>query len=342
VTFLIYMALPTLFIAFLATWLFTPIVRRISDRFSIYDHPSERKLHREATPLLGGIALFLGVSLSLISHVPFNSTLFTVLVGALAATLLGMWDDVWGAKPISKLIWQIAIAAFTVKMGISIHFVTHPVGAGVLPLYWLSTPLTILWLVGVMNTFNLLDGLDGLASGIAAISGLFLSIVSIQSGNHIAAVFCLAIVGASLGFLRFNFSPAQIFMGDSGSMFLGYMIGVVSVIGVMKSTLVISLFIPILVLGIPLSDTAFTVIRRLKNKQALFKPDRGHLHHRLVGKGLSDVKATLLMYALSAILGLCAVTLNIPGKLGNILAGGILFATIAICVGLLKKISPQN
>ncbi|MDA1353450.1 MAG: MraY family glycosyltransferase [bacterium] len=328
-TFLIYMALPTFFIALLGCVLFTPVAKRLSNRFHIHDHPSERKMHDKSLPLLGGIALYLSVSLSLIAHLPFDSTLFTILAGATFATLLGIWDDIYGSWPYIKLAIQVCIAIFTVKMGITISFLPHPFTAGILSHQWVSIPLTVLWIVGIMNTFNLIDGLDGLAAGVGGISAGFLALIAVQQGHFSVAVFGIAISGACLGFLRYNFSPAQIFMGDTGAMFLGYMLSVVSIIGVMKSNVAISLLIPILVLGIPISDTLFAIIRRVKNGQAIFKPDTEHVHHKLIGKGFSARQATLVLYSLSALLGALALGISLPLKFASLYLG---LAAIAIGV----------
>lgn len=329
-TFFIYMALPTFFIAFLGSVLFTPISKRIANRFQVFDHPSDRKIHAVSIPLLGGLALYLGVSLSLIAHLPFDKTLFTVLVGASLATMLGVWDDIYGSRPYIKLAIQCCIALFTVEMGIVIAIESNPSGLGWLTQAWMFKPMTILWIVGIMNTFNLIDGLDGLAAGIGGISASFLTLVSVQQGNYPVAVFSIALMGACLGFLRYNFSPAQIFMGDTGAMFLGYMLSVVSIIGVMKSNIAISVVIPVVVLGIPISDTVFAIVRRIKNKKAVFKPDTQHLHHLLIGRGYSPTQATLLLYGLSALLGALALGLSLPTKFAVVYLGlaGFSLATV--------------
>jgi len=329
--FLIYLAFPAFVVSLLVSFFLTPIVRRLALRHDIVDQPGLRKVHQVAVPLLGGIPIFIGFSLGLVAHVPMDRTLIAVLVGGYLALSLGFLDDMWSIRPGFKLIGQIGIGIATYYSGISIGFVSNPFGEGLIHLGWFGLPITVVWIVAIMNTINLIDGLDGLAAGVAAISALFLCIVAIGTGQGFAAIMAVALVGASLGFLRFNFAPAQIFMGDSGAMFLGYMLAVISIIGVLKSTIAISLLIPIIVLGVPISDTIFAIFRRLKQGRPLFRSDMDHLHHHLLRRGMSQRRATLVLYGGSSILGVLAICMSIVTSLvavcslvGFLVVGGAL------------------
>jgi UDP-GlcNAc:undecaprenyl-phosphate GlcNAc-1-phosphate transferase len=297
---------PVLLISFLVTSFVTPLVRKLALKANIIDKPTSRKLHAKPIPNLGGIAIFIGFAIASVCYKPMHETGWVIFLGASLIISLGMLDDIFTLKPWMKLIGQIVVATMTVSLGISIDFLTNPFG-GVVCLQWLSMPITVLWIVAIINMINLIDGLDGLAAGIAAISACILALVAIITGQILAAVLTMAIIGACLGFLRYNFSPAQIFMGDVGSMFLGYILAVISIIGVLKSTIAFSLVIPLLIFGIPISDTLYAIIRRFKNGQAIFKPDNGHFHHRLIDLGMSQKQVVLFIYIVSMLLGLIAV-----------------------------------
>jgi len=305
--FLIYLAFPAFVVALLVSFFLTPLVQRVALRYKIVDQPGLRKVHQVAIPLLGGIPIFIGFSLALVAHVPMGRPLIGVLLGGFLALCLGLFDDLWSMRPGVKILGQIGIGLVTYYAGFSISFVSHPFGAGLIHFDWLALPITVLWIVAIMNTINLIDGLDGLAAGVVAISALFLCIVAIGMGQSFAALMAISVVGASLGFLRFNFAPAQIFMGDSGAMFLGYMLSVISIIGVLKSTIAFSLLIPIMVLGVPISDTIFAIFRRLRHRRALWGSDMEHIHHRMLRRGMSPRRVTLFLYGGSLFLGMLAI-----------------------------------
>jgi len=276
---------------------------RLSKRFNVVDHPNDRKIHKTVTPLLGGLAIYFGFCLTIISHLPFDNTLIAILTGATFITIFGLLDDIFGSRAIIKLLGQVMAASITYYMGISISFISNPFGDGVIYLGWLAAPITIIWIVGIINTINLIDGVDGLASGIAAISAFFLTIVAIQGGAQLPIVITVALLGSCLGFLRYNFPPAKIFLGDSGAMLIGYLLAVVSIMGVLKSTIAVTLAIPILVLGLPITDTAFAIFRRIKEKRKIFHPDTDHIHHKLIKRGLSHKKTAIFLYGVSLGLG---------------------------------------
>jgi UDP-GlcNAc:undecaprenyl-phosphate/decaprenyl-phosphate GlcNAc-1-phosphate transferase len=293
--------------AFFGAYFITPVIKKIALKMEIIDKPALRKIHKEPVALLGGVAIFIGF---LVAVLPFvyraDKSFIGILIGGAVILALGIIDDVLHLGAWLKLAGQIAVATLVCLFGVSIDFVTNPFG-GLIHLDWyISFPLTILWIVAIINTVNLIDGIDGLAAGIVAISALFISIVAINTGQYLPAVLTLALFGATLGFLKHNFFPAQIFMGDSGSMFLGYILATVSIVGVLKATITISLAVPILVLGIPITDTIFAVFRRIKNGQKIFKADKGHFHHRLLKRGFSQKQVGVLCYIITILLGIVA------------------------------------
>ena len=200
-------------------------------------------------------------------------------------------------------------AVLVIGFGVRIDFVTDPFGDYIF-LEYLAVPLTIFWVVGITNTVNLIDGLDGLAAGVSTIAAITICLVALQQGDVFIATLTACLAGAAVGFLYYNFNPAKIFMGDSGSMFLGFMLSGISVIGAVKAATTIAIIVPILALGLPIMDTTFAIVRRYRGGVPIFKPDKGHLHHRLLDLGFSQRQAVLLMYVISALLGLSAVALT--------------------------------
>lgn len=290
----------------------TPILRKFAFRMGWIDHPTGgRKIHNVPIVNIGGVMLFFAFFVAVVLNVHVGQTMQGVLLCAFLITAIGFLDDWISLKPSVKLLGQILVAFLTTQFGVEVSVISNPFTGGSFPLGIWSVPITIFWIVAVMNTVNLIDGLDGLAAGIAAISATFISVVAIHTGQYQAAVLTLAVLGACLGFLRYNFSPAQIFMGDSGSLFLGYILATASIIGVLKSPISISLAVPILVLGLPISDTAFAIIRRLRAGRAIFGADRSHIHHQLLDKGLSSKQAVKFCYLLTFGLGLMGLGLSV-------------------------------
>ncbi|TLM98394.1 undecaprenyl/decaprenyl-phosphate alpha-N-acetylglucosaminyl 1-phosphate transferase, partial [bacterium] len=235
------------------------------------------------------------------------------LLGGSIIVLLGILDDVRDVSPRLKLLGQITAAAVAVIFGIEVDVITNPFG-GVIVLNWqgipIGIPLTILWIVGITNALNLIDGLDGLAGGLSAIAALTLAVIGWREGSPEIVLPAMILAAATFGFLRYNFYPAKIFMGDSGSMFLGYILACLSVIGVTKTATVVSVFIPILILGIPIFDTLFAIIRRYINNQPIFKADKDHLHHRLLEIGFTHRQTVLAIYGVNLVLGASAIWLT--------------------------------
>jgi UDP-GlcNAc:undecaprenyl-phosphate/decaprenyl-phosphate GlcNAc-1-phosphate transferase len=305
----------TFFLAFVVTYLTTPVVKIIASKIKAIDIPNERKVHDHPIPRLGGLALYFGFMVAVASaliasyylKIDLNVNLIIgILLGGTVLVIVGIVDDVKGLRPTIKLIGQIFAALIVIYFGIEINFISNPFN-GMLVMGVFAIPLTIFWLVGVTNAMNMIDGLDGLATGVTAISAMTLFFVAIRTHQLGAAVLLIALAAASLAFLRYNFAPASIFLGDSGSMFLGFILASTSVIGVLKTTLVVALIIPILILGVPIFDTLFAIGRRLKEKRHPFEADNKHIHHMLLRAGFNKREAVLAIYIACFVLSFMAL-----------------------------------
>lgn len=297
----------------------TPIVRVLAIKIKAIDVPTDgRRMHRKPIPRIGGLAIFLAFTITSVGFCRLDRELATILVGGCTLVLLGILDDVYRLNAFLKLAVQIVVALFAVSQGVTIDFIG--IGGRYIPFGAWSVPITVLWIVGLTNAVNFIDGLDGLACGVSAISSISLFLVMLLSGS--SGVHCLitAILAAScLGFLPFNTNPAKIFMGDTGALFLGYTLSVISVSGVFKIDMLLAFFVPLIIFGFPLADTAFAVIRRLAHGKSPFAPDRGHLHHRLMDMGFGQKQSVRILYALCAILGISAIMLTDESTLGGVL-----------------------
>lgn len=310
----------TIYIAFLialaVAYIATPFVIKLANRVGAIDVPKDnRRVHTVPIPRLGGIAIFIGFMAGVLANVEMDTKLIGVLVGAAIIVTMGYFDDI---KPLSakvKLLVQIIAAAIVIYNGVLIERVTNPMSLIVavekpyIELGIWAYPLTLFWIVGVTNAINLIDGLDGLAAGVSTISALTLTAVALFMGSDYVAVLAAILAGATIGFLPYNFNPAKIFMGDTGSLFLGFMLSVLSVMGVLKSTAALSIMVPILAIGLPIFDTFMAIIRRALSGKSLMEADKGHLHHKLLAIGLSQKQAVLTLYSISAILGFSAVAM---------------------------------
>ncbi|MGB9791722.1 MAG: glycosyltransferase family 4 protein [Thermacetogeniaceae bacterium] len=286
----------------------TPLIRALALRAGAVDRPDERKVHREPVPCWGGLGICLGFAAAVLLSVPLSREVAGLLLGGLVALAVGMVDDWRELSPWAKLAGQVAAALVAVAFGITIDFVTNPFG-GVIGLGRLSIPVTVLWIVAITNAINLVDGLDGLAAGIAAISAGTIAVVSLGEGEPLVAIMAVLLAAASLGFLPHNFR-GRIFMKDAGSLYLGFMLASLSALGLTKSATAFSLMLPILILGIPIFDMLFAIARRVLQGRPIFSPDRGHIHHRLLDLGLSQRQAVLLIYGVNLLLGGSAVLLT--------------------------------
>ena len=295
--------------AFIVTWLVAPLTIKLAFKLGAIDQPDPRKVHRQTMPRLGGLAIFVGFMLPAVFLVKGLPGYDGIIIGALLMFVVGWLDDLYSLSPHVKLLGQSLAVIVAMYMGVMVHFVTNPF-VGLTGIGFLGVPVTFLWLVGITNAVNLIDGLDGLAAGVSAIAALTMGVVAYLQGQTMVAIVTLILAAAILGFLPYNFHPSRTFMGDCGSNFLGFILAALAVMSSTKSTTVLSLFVPIVILGIPIFDTCFAIIRRFYNHQPIFKPDRSHLHHRLLSLGYSHRQSVLIIYGISLFFGAAAVILS--------------------------------
>lgn len=288
----------------------TPFVKILAQKIGAIDVPDARRVHDHPIPRMGGLAIFYGFLIGVLCFINVDTQFKGMLIGTLIIVALGIVDDVkqLGAK--IKFLVQIIVACIVVGHGVIIEYISVPdsiVPGGYIYLGHLAFPITVLWIVGVTNAVNLIDGLDGLAVGVSSIATFSLFFIAILTGEMQVALLTAALAGGCLGFLPYNFNPAKIFMGDTGSTFLGFMLSVVCVEGLFKGYVLISFIIPFLILGLPIFDTAFAIVRRIWNKKPIMAPDRGHLHHKLMDMGFSQKQTVAILYVITSILALSAV-----------------------------------
>jgi len=316
--------------------LLTPAVGGMARLLGVVDEPGGRRVNRSTVPRLGGLALFFGIFVPALAFLPLGGETKGLLLGMAVATTIGAIDDFRGLVWWEKLGGQIAAAAIPTGFGIWVHRFTFPViGVHALP-EWVGIPLTILWIVAIMNMVNFLDGMDGLAAGVCAISGLTFATLALSLGKIDAAVLSAIVAGACIGFLRHNFFPARIFMGDSGALVLGFTLATVSVAGLLKTASTVVLVLPLLILAVPIIDTSFVVAKRLKYRRPISSPDRSHLHHRFMDIGFSQRRAAVTMWAWTASLGAAALaTRFIPFRAGGHWHTGETIAVVVIALSAL-------
>lgn len=326
-------------IALVVVWWSTPVIRRLSLEKGIgVDRPNHRKVHAQPMVRLGGVSIFTGFLVSLLVvwglggfDLPPKQEweIWGVTLGALAFFAIGLADDLLGLPAITRLIMQIAVATVTWQMGVRIDFISIPFD-GLIQISWLSLPITVLWLVGMVNAINWIDGLDGLAAGVCGISAVVMLILSLFMNQPAAALIAAALAGGSLGFLRYNFNPAQIFMGDGGAYFMGFTLAGVGVVGLVKTAAfttvaVTAVLLPYLVLAVPLVDMSAVIISRVTKGKSPFIADKRHLHHRLLNAGISHRQTVLFIYALTLWVGSLALGFsNIPSGWGYAIASTVL------------------
>lgn len=326
--------------AFACAYVLTPSVGSLAERVHAIDLPGEeRKIHKRAVPRLGGIAILAAFFAALLSFTAPGGALDGVMRGALLIALMGAADDCFSLRSPLKLAVQLIAALLAWRGGARIEVLGLPFSgtAQFVRVGALSLPLTLLWLTACTNALNLIDGLDGLAAGVAAIAGTSMLLIAAAVGESEIAVFLAALVGACLGFLPFNRSPARIFMGDVGSQLLGYLLGAAALLGMFKAHALLTVFAPLLALGLPLFDTAFAFLRRAAHGQNPLHADRGHLHHRLLDAGLEQKRVVLLLYALSGMLGLLAVAITERGALSAALCAAVMTGAAAAALALIRR-----
>lgn len=309
--------------AFAVSFIMTPPVKRFAERVGAIDVPKdERRVHNHPIPRMGGLAIFLGFVLSLLLFVNMSTQVMGMLVGAVIIAAMGALDDIFSLNAWIKLAGQVVAAVVAIHCGIVFDAISNPNFLSpitTIPIGNLSIPLTLLWIVGCTNAVNLIDGLDGLAVGVSAISSLSMLVVALFVTEPNISVILAALTGACLGFMPYNLNPAKIFMGDVGSQLLGFVLSTVSIMGLFKFHAIVSFLVPVLAMAVPLADTVFAFFRRIFRGQSPFHADKGHFHHRLLALGLSQKQAVAVLYSISAILGLFAVLLAGKGALVRII-----------------------
>lgn len=296
--------------AFAISWLLSPLTKKLAYSIGALDKPKERGVNTRILPRLGGVAIyaaFVTTILIFLRRPDFN--MWGIIIGATVIMLVGVIDDVMTLKPRVKLIGQILAAAVLPLCGIQVSWLTNPFG-GLIQLGNWGIPLTIFWVVALCNAINFVDGLDGLAAGISSIASITLLVVAIGQGQVPTIVLTLILAGSTLGFLPYNVNPAKMIMGDSGAMFLGYILAAVAVQGTLKSATALAVFIPLVALGLPIMDTTIVVIKRLSNHRPFYDADRNHLHHRLIDMGLSQKQAVAVLCSVSGFCGAGALVIT--------------------------------
>lgn len=328
------LAAAALLVAALVALITTPVVRSLAVRMGAVDVPKDgRRMHDHPIPRMGGLAIFFGFILSVLIFQTLTPSLRGMLLGSVIIVVLGILDDIYALPALPKFLIQIVAALVAVLEGNRIEFLSNPNIFSKEPFWelgWLSIPISVLWIVAITNSVNLIDGLDGLACGVSTISSMTLLVIALIVSEPDVAILMAALAGACIGFLPYNLNPAKIFMGDTGSTFLGFILATVSIQGLFKFYAIISFAVPFLMLGLPIFDTCFAILRRVAKGQSPMSPDRGHIHHRLIDMGFSQKQAVAVLYIISAILGLSAVVLTTIGVVRAMLflmalcvAGGI-------------------
>lgn len=317
----------------------TPVIKTLGVKSGYVDHPNERKVHQRPMVRLGGISIFAGTVCALIIiwrlggffalPVDMEWGIWGVTLGGCAFFLIGLADDLFNLTPLSRLIMQIIIATICWFMGVKIEFLSIPFD-GLIQMGWLSLPATVIWLVGMANAINWIDGLDGLAAGVSGIAAVVMLIVTLFMDQNAAALIAAALAGGALGFLRYNFNPAQIFMGDGGSYFMGFTLAGIAVIGLVKTTAVTAVLLPYLILAVPLLDMSAVIISRLKHGKSPFTADKRHLHHRLLQAGISQKMTVVFIYALTLWVGNLAMAISgLPGGGAYVLCATMLLSYLS-------------
>lgn len=296
--------------AALLAYVCTPLVRVLAFKIGAVDVPKDgRRMHKVPIPRIGGLAIFIGFALTILAFCPVSRFLTVALFGGLIIVVMGVLDDIFALNAWLKLAVQIAVAFFAIVEGITIDFIS--LGSDMIPLGNWAIPVTMIWIVGLTNSINLIDGLDGLACGVSIICSMSLFVVMLILGDFSSALVIAIVIGACLGFFPFNAHPAKIFMGDTGAQTLGYLLSLISIQGVFKTHTVFSFLIPLSIFGLPIFDTLFAIIRRLIHGKSPFSSDRGHIHHRLIDMGFGQRKSVGILYSICGILGIAAVLLTL-------------------------------
>ena len=338
-----------LLIAGLLSFLSTPLVKILARKVGAMDVPKDsRRMHDHPIPRMGGLAIFIGFLLSAVvfcAELRTDRSLQSILLGAIVIVILGVFDDRHALSAKLKLVVQLIAAAIVVFYGdLRIDRLTNPFGSSLfsyLDLGIFAYPITILWIVAITNAVNFIDGLDGLACGVSCISSINMLVIALLVSDAKVAILMAALTGACLGFVPYNFNPAKIFMGDTGSTFLGFMLATISIQGLFKAYAAISFIVPFLLLGLPIFDICFAVIRRIASGRNPMEADRGHFHHRLIDMGFSQKQSVAIAYVLTGILGLAAVLLTVSGAMKTLIMLGAILVVGAIGIRIIMGATPR-
>ena len=318
--------------------LVTPLVIKFAIKIGATDKPSDRKVHEKLMPRLGGLAIFIGVIAGYFSAGLYEAKITGIIVGALIIIILGIFDDKYEISAKIKLAGQALAATAVIGSGLAIEVLNIPF-LGIFDLGLFSYPITLFWILAITNAINLIDGLDGLSAGISSIVFASIFFLAFTGDKFLIMALSLILLGSTLGFLFHNFHPAKIFMGDTGSMFLGYSIAILSLLGLYKSVTLFSFVVPVMILGVPIFDTSFAIIRRLINRKPISAPDKSHLHHRLLALGLSHRNTVLVIYGFGLIFSIAAIsfeTLTLRWAIFTVLFILIAFEIVAEKIGLVN------
>lgn len=302
-------AILAFFAALITVLIVTPSVIKFAIWFGAIDKPNARKVHEKIMPRLGGLAIFIGVIVGYFAGGLYNEKINTISVGAVLIILIGILDDKYELSAKTKFIGQLIVAFLILYSGLKIDFVAIP-SVGKIYLGMWSYPITVFWIVAITNAINLIDGLDGLSAGVSGIGIATVAILALLSGKVLIFTLSMILLGSVIGFLFYNFHPAKIFMGDTGALFLGYSISILSLLGLYKSVTLFSFLVPVIILGVPVFDTTFAIIRRIVNKKPISAPDKSHLHHRLLALGLTHRGTVLAIYSFGILFSATAVLLQ--------------------------------
>lgn len=337
--------IPQLIIGFLLSFvvsiLATPLVKKFAIKIGAVDQPDHRKVHKAVMPRLGGAAIVIGSSVGFLYLSPYSSYMSHILVGAAIILVIGFLDDKYTLSAGIKMVAQLAAAVIVVQSGLKIDFIALPF-EGILDLGPFGYVVTVLWIVGITNAINLIDGLDGLAGGISTIAFSSMLIMAIFNGNLLVISLTLVLIGSTLGFLVFNFHPAKIFMGDTGALFLGYAISIVSLMGFFKSVTLFSFIIPVIILAVPIFDTFFAILRRIITKKKISDPDKSHLHHCLLSMGYSHRSTVLIIYGLGGFFGISAVLFSNATLWGSFIILGLILISIQLTAEVVGLIGDKR
>jgi UDP-GlcNAc:undecaprenyl-phosphate GlcNAc-1-phosphate transferase len=331
----------------------TPLVRTLSTRWGIVARPGGRNVHKGEISRLGGVAMFAGFLAALAVEavgerfwgwgasalLKGDGPLLGFIIGLAIIFITGVVDDVVTLAPAAKLAGQVLAAGVVIYFGVFVEYVANPLGGGLVQLGYLRYPVTLVWIVGFTNIINLIDGLDGLAAGVTAIATVSFLLLAHLQNQLVAAVIACALIGVCVGFLRYNFNPASIFMGDSGAMFLGFTLGCLSLLGVMKSVAAITLAVPLLIIGVPIFDTATAIVRRVRHQRPIQEADKGHIHHRLLGRGFNQRQTVLIIYVWSTMLAIGGYAMRwAPGayRIASFILLAVLSGFMASWLGLFE------